>query len=143
MRSLLYVSDMADICKASDVVKIVTEARINNEHWALTGLLIFDGSRFAQWIEGPDNSVQALRRSLEGDNRHRDMDVLVWATHEGPRRFASWRMGYLKYDLDRFGLAGLRGKKDDEAVDAFVFMLPTLDMHIGLAMPEWSVVRAS
>jgi len=59
----------------------------------------------------------------------------VWSTGVDCRRFASWRMGYLKYDLDRWGLQGLRGARGDVAIEPFTFILPTLDIDTGRAHP--------
>lgn len=138
LRLLLYVSDMAEGGGPSDVAAIVRESRRNNEGDDVSGLLVYDGSRFAQFVEGPHDAVEGLRRRLEADVRHRNIEVLLWATGATSRRFASWRMGYLKYDLDPFGLQGLRGKRGEAALDAFMFVLPTLDIDTGRAMPsQW------
>lgn len=117
LRLLLYVSYLAEASGQPDVAAIVRESWKNSERDDVSGLLVFDGSRFAQFLEGPEAAMQHLRSRLEGDHRHRDIEVLVWSTGVDCRRFASWRMGYLKYDLDRWGLQGLRGARGDVAIE--------------------------
>lgn len=135
LKRLLYVSD--SVCADGEpIVKIVQESRSNNRRDDLTGLLVYDGSRFAQYIEGPAPGISSLHRRLSQDERHTNMEVLVLGELPGQRRFPSWRMGYLKYDLDAFGLEGLRGKRAAAALDAFAFILPTLDLLADDSIPR-------
>jgi hypothetical protein len=79
---------------------------------------------FAQLIEGPGNALSRLNARLERDVRHVRMEVLNWSSECEKGRFPAWRLGYLKYDLDVFGLAGLRGKRSKVELEAFEFMIP-------------------
>ena len=135
MHSLLYVSDIAEGLDASAVSDILSESRTNNNRDDITGLLIFDGQRFAQFVEGPPPPMQGLLKRLEGDVRHKNMELL-WSARAAQRRFPTWRLGYLKFDLDLFGLEGLRGKRGDAVLEAFTFILPTLDIETGSAIPS-------
>jgi hypothetical protein len=138
LQSFLYVSDIADGFTGSTVLDIVTRSRTNNERDDISGLLVFDGRRFAQFVEGPPPPIEALLGRPGSDLRHMNMEVLWRASALGGRRFPSWRMGYLKFDLDLFGLEGLRGKRGEAVLEAFTFIIPTLDIDTGLAMPsQW------
>jgi len=71
---LLYVSYLAEASGQPDVAAIVRESWKNSERDDVSGLLVFDGSRFAQFLEGPEAAMQHLRSRLEGDHRHRDIE---------------------------------------------------------------------
>lgn len=66
----LYHSVMADTQEASCVADIVKAARQFNASQGLSGLLVFDGMRFAQYLEGPADALQALIERLQQDTRH-------------------------------------------------------------------------
>ena len=69
---------MAEICE---------ESRGNNERDRVTGVLVFDGHDFCQFVEGPQAAVSGLRERLERDSRHRHMRVLQFGRSPWPRRF--------------------------------------------------------
>ena len=57
----------------------------------ITGLLTFSGEVFAQFLEGPPESIHRLMDRLQVDPRHRDIIILSEGSdHE--RIFASWDM---------------------------------------------------
>lgn len=66
-------------------------ARTRNEAEDLTGVLVVDGRRFVQWIEGPRPALERVWRSIRRDPRHRDIESLT-VTWDGGRLFPDWRM---------------------------------------------------
>lgn len=133
--ALLFVSDLAPNAPSDTISGIARQARSNNERTDITGLLVFDGKHFVQVMEGPQQAVVSTADLMKTDRRHERMEVLHSAAQTRPRRFPHWRLGYLVLDLQEFGLEGLRGKRGREALDAFNFMLPALDMAVGEALP--------
>lgn len=133
---LLYVSDLATKAPLDTVATIARQSRVNNERKGITGLLVFDGECFAQFLDGPTESIAALQEHLKADRRHERMEVLHSGPHAGVPRFPGWRLGYLLMDLQEFGLASLRGKRDAAAMEAFEFMLPALDISVGEDIPR-------
>jgi hypothetical protein len=57
---LMYVSVAAHSVRFADVAKIATQARIKNAAADISGLLVFDGERFCQFLEGPAGEVRRL-----------------------------------------------------------------------------------
>lgn len=72
---------------------ILTASRRNNASDAITGLLMFNGKRFMQVLEGPPEAVQATFARICGDRRHR-APVLLSQTAVSHREFGDWSMGY-------------------------------------------------
>ena len=114
---LLYVSAMA-APDAEKIARICERSRVNNLRDGITGLLLFDGMAFCQYVEGAPQAVSALLGRLEHDPRHVDMRVLQFGAAGGPRRFPSWRLGYA-FTADPAAIARVAASRGDAAVDAF------------------------
>lgn len=100
VKTLLYVSELADEASPSVVGAIAKAARANNAQLGISGMLIFDGGRFAQLLEGPAEAVDHLLEKLEADRRHVHLRVLSMREHDARAHFASWGLGYLWIDED-------------------------------------------
>lgn len=76
-----------------EVGRIVDTARQRNKAMNVTGALIFSGTRFAQYIEGPAAAVDAIVDDIRKDSRHEQITDLG----EGPiekRKFRGWSLSY-------------------------------------------------
>ena len=135
LRLLLYVSYLAEASGQPDVAAIVRESWKNSERDDVSGLLVFDGSRFAQFLEGPEAAMQhraaASKATIDtaisrgpGVVNGRGLPtvrVVAYGLSEvrprplGPPRASrgAWRRGHR----------------------AFTFILPTLDIDTGRAHP--------
>ncbi len=91
---ILYTSELAAGIQPDCVGQIIRRARVYNAATAITGLLLFDGKRFCQLIEGPEDAVIRLCNRIEADLRHDHFRFHHQGTQQGPRRFAHWAMGY-------------------------------------------------
>jgi hypothetical protein len=91
----LYISVSALPADGQAVVldAIVDVSRRRNADLGVTGALIFSGSRFAQLIEGPADSVATLRAVIERDVRHWSVTTVEAATGDG-RLFEGWSLAY-------------------------------------------------
>ena len=66
---VLYVSTIAPNEAVSIVAEIAGKARLFNSEHDITGLLIFDGMRFCQQLEGSSKQVLALMERITQDPR--------------------------------------------------------------------------
>lgn len=90
---VLYVSREAYEMEASDMLKLLFDARDHNRRAGITGLLLHHGHRFMQLLEGPRTRVEPLFARIAEDARHSDVTV----ESAGPlaeRLFADWTMGF-------------------------------------------------
>ena len=123
----LYVSTLAQNEPFSIVADIAAKARSFNTQHDITGLLIFDGQRFCQHLEGSSKEVLALLERITQDPRHTKVELL----HHAPlpeRRFESFSLGYAEVDVEDT-LGQLECLVGQSAVDAFMAVIPTLDIH--------------
>lgn len=115
--SFMYCSMLASDAGPSCVGAIVKTAREFNGTHGITGLLVFDGERFCQYIEGPGAAMQGLIERLEADSRHRDFTPLHFVrAMAGPRRFPGWSMGYAEVG-DEYSIEDMARLGADEALE--------------------------
>lgn len=127
LHEVLYVSTMAPTASISIVADIAPKARIANQAREITGLLIFDGMRFCQQLEGRPKDVLALMDRICKDPRHTNIEIL----HQGPlaeRRFRRFSLGYISID-EVDVLEHMEQVDGQVAIDAFMALLPGLDME--------------
>jgi hypothetical protein len=87
-RSLLRLPDQAE-----EIDNIVAVARTRNADMDITGALAFTETHFAQVLEGSQDALEELMKSIRRDWRHTDIQV-TQAETLGDRRFPDWRMAY-------------------------------------------------
>jgi hypothetical protein len=117
LRQLLYISRLSDHYALDVVGRILHTARANNAIFGETGVLLFDGERFCQLLEGTDTAIGDLLRKLLDDDRHQDVRVL--ADHPiAERRYPHFRMGYADItEVD--ALDDIAGQDAQQALDVF------------------------
>lgn len=114
---VLYVSTLAPNQPTSVVAEIAGRARVVNAELDVTGLLIFDGQRFCQQLEGPKKAVLKLIERIRNDPRHVNVEVL----HHGPlagRRFQRFSLAFSTVE-DADALARMEQLDGEAALAAF------------------------
>ena len=114
---VLYVSTIAPDQPLSVVAEIAGRARVVNAELDITGLLIFDGQRFCQQLEGPQKAVLKLIERIRNDPRHINVEVL----HHGPlagRRFQQFTLAFSTVE-DVDALARMEQLDGEAALAAF------------------------
>jgi len=122
----LYHSHIAPEADISCVADIVKTARNFNKVHEITGLLVFDGQRFCQYIEGPDDALQALIDRIAQDPRHVQFTPKYHAPCKGARLFAHWAMAYVLID-DEEPLDEMHALDGPSALAKLQALLPMLD----------------
>ena len=117
--AFLYLSEPSPGIGPDAIHEIVRKARVHNEANAITGLLMFDGSYFAQWLEGPVHAMDRLLAGLRADPRHCRMDVLWFESPGLGRRFPQWHFGYLDVRRNDQSLNRLRCTRGADAMLLF------------------------
>ena len=123
----LYHSYMAPDQDIGCVAEIVKTARGFNKAQHITGILVFDGQRFCQYIEGPKTEVQALIQRLADDPRHMQFTPKYQAPLQGERMFGHWSMAYVLVD-DAEPLDAMEPLDGLLALDKLKELIPLLDV---------------
>jgi hypothetical protein len=74
-----------------DLQHLMQTAQARNQREGITGVVLYDDSRFFQWLEGPANGVDRVMHSIRNDGRHTDLEVLTERPSQA-RRFDGWDM---------------------------------------------------
>ncbi len=93
LQELIYTSLASREETAVDVSSILKTSERNNVSAGITGLLLFDGERYIQILEGLPDRVNTLFETIQSDPRHDQIELL----HKGEvveRAFENWRMAY-------------------------------------------------
>jgi hypothetical protein len=125
-QEILYCSKLASDQSTTVVGHIVSQARARNVHEGITGLLVFDGLRFCQHLEGPPGPVMSLMRRLAADRRHSDIRVLYKGSL-AQRRYQRFEMGLAEVD-DNEDLADLHDLHGKAALDHFLALRSRFDI---------------
>lgn len=123
---ILYVSNLAPATPVTAISDIMTRARRFNQANNLTGLLVFDGARFAHLLEGAMDKVFDLVERIRADARHVNMEVLHYAPLD-ERRFVRFGMGYVPAEQEE-ALDALAAKDGEVALQHFLGLVPVLDL---------------
>lgn len=108
LHHIIYQSSVVAPLLAPELGRLLEQARFHNRLADITGVLLYDGSRFLQVLEGPPVAVAAVFARIRVDCRHTAVEVLA----DGPithRQFASWSMGLVEDVRQPAGAAGAAG----------------------------------
>lgn len=124
---MLYHSQLAPNAPVSCISEIIKTARAFNAAHGVTGILVFDGQRFLQHLEGPEQILTDLIVRIAQDPRHIDFTLQHHGASVGPRRFPNWSMAYADIDggdplADGHQLTG------QAAMTHFNDLVPSLDI---------------
>lgn len=91
MLQLVYISSARPGVGPADVDAILAASRRNNSVARITGLLVHDGRRFLQALEGDAEVVERTYARIQRDPRHRAI-VLLSQRQVDTREFGAWAM---------------------------------------------------
>lgn len=97
MYRLIYISTVASEVGDIEVDRILATSRLRNAASGITGLLIYDGVRFLQYLEGEEADVTATFGRIKCDPRHRGV-VELWVSMGNERQFPQWTMASRRVD---------------------------------------------
>lgn len=72
-------------------IRSIAEAR--NPELGLTGVLLFSGRHFAQFLEGAEADLHVMKTSICSDDRHKGLVTLQTDPVE-KRRYGRWALAY-------------------------------------------------
>ena len=90
--NILYCGHATDLMTVEELLQIVETSQQNNPRRGITGLLVYGGGMFLQWLEGPRPAVEALMATLSTDLRHETIVRLQVLDGLKERLYPSWVM---------------------------------------------------
>lgn len=92
LSAVVYRSTARPGLSSAELGAMLSAARARNANEHLTGLLLYTGTHFFQWLEGPVDGVDHVWASIQRDHRHQDIELLG-RPHLPVRLFRGWEMG--------------------------------------------------
>jgi hypothetical protein len=89
------MSVQAQTLRDKDVEELLFNAREKNKRLAITGVLLLIQGKFIQYIEGYEEDIDNVYRSIEVDPRHNDL-LLLDSGYIDKRQYKNWTMAYRK-----------------------------------------------
>ncbi|WP_198086921.1 BLUF domain-containing protein [Variovorax sp. E3] len=124
---ILYCSTLAQDLPPPTVGAIVTRARARNAEQGITGLLVFDGQRFCQHLEGPREAVEALMDRIAQDPRHVEVRIAYEGALHG-RRYGGFGLGLAESEGPHL-MAGVHVLEGQTALLHFLALRSSFDIN--------------
>ena len=93
MQSLVYVSEENARLEPEELMPLLRTSRTRNRERDISGLLAYRDGHYLQILEGPDDEIETLYKSIAQDSRHRDVRLISQAPIE-VRDFGKWPMAF-------------------------------------------------
>ena len=93
MYQYMYVSSAVGLFDDARLEELLENSRARNLGCGVTGLLLYVSGNFIQLLEGDRADVEATRRRIAADPRHRGIITLLESECEA-REFPDWSMGF-------------------------------------------------
>lgn len=100
---IIYASCISPQLDPARIADLVQQGRLRNRQLGVTSLLLFDGVRFCQLLEGGLEALTGLSSTIERDGRHYGYAVLHAGPQPGPRRFPGWDLAFGLHDGNALG----------------------------------------
>jgi hypothetical protein len=91
LHQLVYMSRAREPFSDDDLARLCTNSAARNADRNVTGLLLYDGKRFIQALEGEEQAVRAAMSRIEADPRHYAIEYIADQPIDR-RRFIDWTM---------------------------------------------------
>ncbi|MBP6763622.1 MAG: BLUF domain-containing protein [Rubrivivax sp.] len=128
IHQIVYCSRAAAGINDAAVEGILKSAHRNNPRNGITGLLVFGGGMFFQWIEGPRANIRKLMEVIKADSRHESVVVLSETEEVRERLFPDWDMELVTPDDIRVVLLDAHESASDaQSIQALDTMLEQLE----------------
>lgn len=95
---VVYCSRAAGNVDDAEVSRIVATSQRDNPARRITGVLMFAGGVFFQWIEGPRSQIKELMAAIRADPRHDDIVTLSETEETRERLYPDWDMEQVEAD---------------------------------------------
>ncbi|WP_329913731.1 BLUF domain-containing protein [Stenotrophomonas sp. SMYL86] len=130
IRAVVYVSEASDTLRgdllglrSGKLQELVDDATRFNRDAGVSGVLLFDGTRFLQYLEGPPDGVDvALSRALGASSHHDVIELQRGSVTD--RRLPYWPMRWLPVEVKELtevavsDWGGFKVRGDGEALNA-------------------------
>lgn len=135
LHAFAYSSHMSAALSDEMLRQIVSRSATFNRRVDVTGALLVDGQRFFQYVEGPPDGLEAVKRRIQ-DSRSHAAVVPVLDMAISTRAVPYWAM--TRIETGQVVVSGLVNARWDE----FGHSVPGMDQLVGLLRPHFPRIGA-
>mgnify|MGYP000033456128 CR=1 FL=1 len=99
LHAIAYASQAHAELRTTDLDRLLADATAFNRVAGVTGVLMFDGRRFLQYLEGPEDGIDSVFPRIANARSHGQLQLLCRAP-VAQRAFPRWSMGTRRIDPD-------------------------------------------
>ena len=99
--SLVYVSSAVRLLSPAEIEYLLERARERNKEYGITGVLLYIGGNFMQYIEGPKENLDIIFKIITEDEQHTGI-ILISREAIECRQFGDWSMAYQTRDVQGY-----------------------------------------
>ena len=101
LEAIVYVSSAVRPLELDEILNILKRSRIRNAAYGISGVLLYVGGNFMQYLEGPGSGLETIYEIIHRDRRH---SGIVQVSREAiqARQFGDWSMGFQSRDFDGY-----------------------------------------
>ena len=121
LESIVYVSSAVRLLTLEEITALLERARIRNREHGVTGVLLYIGGNFMQYLEGPTEGLDTIYRIVEQDKLHEGM-ILVSREKIEKRQFGDWSMAFQTRDFE-----GFVGAPNERKLIDMILQLPEIN----------------
>ena len=114
MIQITYLSSATRAMSQDDLEDILRTARETNARLGITGMLLYGNKTFIQILEGEEDVVQKLVKTIKRDPRHTNFQIVKQKPIER-HEYADWSMGFKRVSGEDF--EAVKGLEDFEEKD--------------------------
>lgn len=108
LESIAYVSSAVRLLDLEEISHLLARARQRNSEYGVTGVLLYIGGNFMQYIEGPCDSLDVIYGIILQDELHTGIIQISREAIE-ERQFGEWSMAFQTREFE--GYVGSPGEK--------------------------------
>lgn len=121
LHALVYCSQVIPGLTLDQIDELVKDAAARNAIAGVTGVLLTDGKRFLQYLEGPEEGVALAYSRIINAPSHLGI-VELGRSEGGRRRFPHWSMRWLPVETEDLRIAEVSdwrglGSRDEVDID--------------------------
>lgn len=109
LESIVYVSSAVKLLSLDEIQNLLARARERNGRYGVTGVLLYIGGNFMQYIEGPADGLDIIYRLIQAHELHSGI-IEVSRESISERQFDGWSMAFQSREFE--GYVGQPGERN-------------------------------
>ena len=101
LESIVYVSSAVKLLSLDEIQHLLSRARERNREYGVTGVLLYIGGNFMQYVEGPAQGLDVIYRIIQEDELHSGI-ILVSREAIEERQFGDWSMAFQTREFEGY-----------------------------------------